>query len=284
MNSSLSPLYNHLHGADLFVVFRDHGLQLSHCGFSFYHSVHQLQVPSPKHCIKFTFQFHFGIRSGRQNRQSQAKEALEKYVFDSRNVLNKLIYEVKKRQRVLVELNSYLETLKLMQLAEKPDSAEQQRIRQLENSIEKVETKLAAAKAIHRTYLKILDYLKEEVLCFPLSLGVIANTVASYSHELATMTQMAGEASVARDAITSELSELEKRFIEERKTRENAMNWQRRMLKELVDKPHLRRDGPKKVTNEELESLLGRETPVQGKYQLQPPTLSNGAQKILTLI
>ncbi|XP_078496985.1 coiled-coil domain-containing protein 183 [Lissotriton helveticus] len=213
----------------------------------------------------------------------QAKDSLEKYVFDSKNVLNKLLYEVKKRQRALVELNSLLETLKLMQLAEKPDSAEQQQIRQLENSIEKVETKLAAANAIHRTYLKILDYLKEEVLYFPGSLGVMADTVNSYSHELATMTSMADEASIARDAITSELSEMEKRYIEDRKTRENTMNWQRRMLKDLVDKQHLRREGPKKVMNVELESLLGRENPVQALAKAEAEkSMTKSQQKLFT--
>ncbi|XP_069468255.1 coiled-coil domain-containing protein 183 [Ambystoma mexicanum] len=212
---------------------------------------------------------------------AEAREALKKYVFDSINMLNKLIYEVKRRRKLLERLTSELETLKLM--PEKPDSGDQQRIRRLENSIEKVDIKLAAAKAIHSTYLNILEYLKDEVMCFPLSLGVMESTLASYSRELTSMTQMADEANETRDEITTELTEMEQRFIQERKTRDNTMNWQRRMLKEILDKPHQKRDVPKKPLNVEFQSLLGRETPVQAaaKTEAEKAMIKN-QQKLMS--
>ncbi|MEE6504874.1 hypothetical protein FKM82_005365 [Ascaphus truei] len=137
-------------------------------------------------------------------------------------------------------------------------------IRQLENKIDKMVIKLSSAGNINQTYLKILQNLEDELVHFPVHLNVMENTVLAYGKELESLTQMADEAIISREAIKMSLNTLEERVWKKRKTRESNLNRNKKMLIDLIDKQPPQKESAKKDLNMEFPSIVESETPSTG--------------------
>nr|XP_033816644.1 coiled-coil domain-containing protein 183 [Geotrypetes seraphini] len=189
----------------------------------------------------------------------EAKEKLEKEIFDHMNIHNQLQYEVIKKEKLLEDMKIELEKLKHNIHLDKSENELAQRIRQLENNISKMETKWMAAKSLHRTYLSILDCLKFERLHFPRKVTVVEDAMHSYQNELVTMTQMANKAINTKKAVQRELNSLENLYVIEKKERDSVLSSERKRIKDLIEKQPYKRDMTKKELSKEIRTLMQRE-------------------------
>ncbi|XP_075435208.1 coiled-coil domain-containing protein 183 isoform X2 [Ascaphus truei] len=198
------------------------------------------------------------------SKMTDARDQLQKYLFDAVNAYNKVKYEVRKREKCLEDMESDLDTLKRINLPDMEKHKEQQMIRQLENKIDKMVIKLSSAGNINQTYLKILQNLEDELVHFPVHLNVMENTVLAYGKELESLTQMADEAIISREAIKMSLNSLEERVWKKRKSRESNLNRNKKMLIDLIDKQPPQKESAKKDLNMEFPSIVESETPSTG--------------------
>ncbi|KAM8972179.1 coiled-coil domain-containing protein 183-like [Pelodytes ibericus] len=167
-----------------------------------------------------------------------AKKHLEKCIFNTIKALNITTHEIQKRQTNLRDLETELETLKIIYCSDQKEKQDRQMARELENKIEKMENKLHIARTIKQTYLDILNYLQDDVFYFPLRLNVLESMVRSYEKDLQSMSQVAEEAYIAQEAIKTKLSVFEKKFLADRKTREYNLFNQKKMQKEILEQKH----------------------------------------------
>ncbi|XP_066222763.1 coiled-coil domain-containing protein 183 [Saccopteryx leptura] len=170
-----------------------------------------------------------------------ALEKLRKYVFDRVNAHNVLLHLVRRRVEQLESMQLELEGLRNQPAATKEELRLLQVIRQLENSIEKMTSKITTSQNIHLLYVDLLDYLKKELAGYPTELDKLQNLVANYCSELSDMTVMSQDAMMITDEVKLNMRQREATFIEERRTRENKLNQQ----KKLIDKIHTKETSEK---------------------------------------
>uniref|UniRef100_A0A8C8RIW5 Uncharacterized protein n=1 Tax=Pelusios castaneus TaxID=367368 RepID=A0A8C8RIW5_9SAUR len=147
------------------------------------------------------------------------REKLQNYIFDRMNVHNLLLYEVTRRGGMLEGLRSNQAT---------QDPSLLQVIRQLENNTEKMLMKISTGEKIYYLYLKMVDFLKNELAQLPLQLDVLQHMVDVYQVELKGMRLMAADATEATEA--AKVSNMETEFIAERKFRENSLHFQKKQI------------------------------------------------------
>ncbi|KAM8803933.1 coiled-coil domain-containing protein 183 [Rhynchonycteris naso] len=170
-----------------------------------------------------------------------ALEKLRKYVFDRVNAHNVLIHLVRRRGEQLETMQLELDSLRNQPAATKEELRLLQVIRQLENSIEKMTSKITMSQNIHLLYVDLLDYLKKELAGYPTELDKLQNLVADYCSELSDMTVMSQDAMMITDEVKLNMRQREATFIEERRARENRLNQQ----KKLIDKIHTKETSEK---------------------------------------
>uniref|UniRef100_A0A8C3I2J4 Uncharacterized protein n=1 Tax=Chrysemys picta bellii TaxID=8478 RepID=A0A8C3I2J4_CHRPI len=147
-----------------------------------------------------------------------AREKLQNSIFDRMNVHNVLLYEVTRRGGMLEELEAT------------QDPSLLQVIRQLENNIEKMLMKIRTGEKIYYLYLKMVDFLKDELAQLPLQLDVLQHMVEVYQVELKGMRLMAVDATEATEAAKTDMTNMETEFIAERRFRENSLNFQKKQI------------------------------------------------------
>uniref|UniRef100_A0A674IFT8 Coiled-coil domain containing 183 n=1 Tax=Terrapene triunguis TaxID=2587831 RepID=A0A674IFT8_9SAUR len=150
-----------------------------------------------------------------------AREKLQNYIFDKMNVHNVLLYEVKRRGGMLegLQRNEATQDPSLLQV-----------IRQLENNIEKMLMKIRTGEKIYYLYLKMVDFLKDELAQLPLQLDVLQHMVEVYQVELKGMRLMAVDATKATEEAKTDMTNMETEFIAERRFRENSLNFQKKQI------------------------------------------------------
>ncbi|XP_048469294.1 coiled-coil domain-containing protein 183 [Rhincodon typus] len=89
-----------------------------------------------------------------------SKELLSKHLYDAVNHYNLNCYEVKKRQKILMDLMQTLRSVKKETQFDAGEHNDLQIIRQIENKIEKMDTKVQVAKQIYQMYQNILECLQ----------------------------------------------------------------------------------------------------------------------------
>ncbi|KAG8518666.1 Coiled-coil domain-containing protein 183 [Galemys pyrenaicus] len=163
-----------------------------------------------------------------------AREKLRKYVFDRVKVHNVLIHLVRRRGQKLESMRLELARLQGQPSATKEERRQLQVIRQLENNIEKTMIKITSSQNIHLLYVRLLDYLKKELVGYSTQLDKLQSLVASYCSELSDMTVMSQDAMMITDEVKRNMRHGEAAFIQERRARENRLNQQ----KKLIDKAY----------------------------------------------
>uniref|UniRef100_A0A6I8NG28 Uncharacterized protein n=1 Tax=Ornithorhynchus anatinus TaxID=9258 RepID=A0A6I8NG28_ORNAN len=156
------------------------------------------------------------------------QQKLQKYIYDRVKVHDALVHLLRRRAAVLEDLQRELLRLRRLEEPSKETELQHQRIRQLENSIEKMEMKCSSAQSIHQMYENSLASLKQELASYPSKLSNMANMVGAYQSALQDMTQMAQE--------TIEITEVTKV-----RTPPGASRWVRVHRLNLVPEPHARK-------------------------------------------
>ncbi|XP_044848868.1 coiled-coil domain-containing protein 183 isoform X2 [Mauremys mutica] len=159
-----------------------------------------------------------------------AREKLQNFIFNRMNVHNVLLYEVKRRGGMLEGLQRKLQHLADMEGADRQGQIQLQVIRQLENNIEKMLVKIRTGEKIYYLYLKMVDFLKDELAQLPLQLNVLQHMVEVYQVELKGMRLMAVDATEATEAAKTDMTNMETEFIAERRFRENSLNFQKKQI------------------------------------------------------
>uniref|UniRef100_A0A452GHU7 Uncharacterized protein n=1 Tax=Gopherus agassizii TaxID=38772 RepID=A0A452GHU7_9SAUR len=178
------------------------------------------------------------------------------------NVHNVLLYELKRRggmveglQRKLQHLHSHVPG---SPVTHEPSLL--QVIRQLENNIEKMLMKIRTGEKIYYLYLKMVDFLKDELAQLPLQLNVLQHMVEVYQVELKGMRLMAVDATEATEAAKMDMTNMETEFIAERRFRENSLNFQKKQIDRIrvkdASERHRRVVSPRELRGPDLLGWL----------------------------
>ncbi|XP_019366482.1 PREDICTED: coiled-coil domain-containing protein 183 [Gavialis gangeticus] len=208
-----------------------------------------------------------------------AREKLRNYIFDKTNVHNLLLYEVKRRGQALEGLQRRLQFLKDMEAADKKCQKQMQIIRQLENNIEKMMMKISTGEKIYYLYLKMMDFLKDELAYLPLELNALQHMVEVYHVELRGMKLMALDNTEATEAATADMTNMEMQLIAEKKYRENSLNFKKKQIDKIrvkdttaerhrrVTRRDINMDFPTLLPRESLKGVKLEPSKAQMEYQ-----------------
>lgn len=109
-------------------------------------------------------------------------------------------------------------------------SAVTQKIRTLENRLDKCLIKHNEVEAIRKTYEVILERLQLEQVGFDLQLNALEKTIANDSKELDDLNTVGAESSKGRDEAKSDLTRLRKKLVEERRTQRKDLEQRRQFV------------------------------------------------------
>uniref|UniRef100_A0A8C4W7X1 Coiled-coil domain containing 183 n=1 Tax=Gopherus evgoodei TaxID=1825980 RepID=A0A8C4W7X1_9SAUR len=205
-----------------------------------------------------------------------AREKLQNSIFNRMNVHNVLLYEVKRRDGMVEGLQRKLQHLH-SHVPGNPVTHEPsllQVIRQLENNIEKMLMKIRTGEKIYYLYLKMVDFLKDELAQLPLQLNVLQHMVEVYQVELKGMRLMAVDATEATEAAKMDMTNMETEFIAERRFRENSLNFQKKQIdrirvKDASERRGLNVDFPALISHESLKGAKLEASKAQIEHQAQ---------------
>ncbi|KAM4647852.1 coiled-coil domain-containing protein 183-like isoform 4-T4 [Amazona ochrocephala] len=180
-----------------------------------------------------------------------AQEKLRAEIYERVNTCNMLLYQVKQRSRAQEQLQRRLQQLQDVQLDEKQH--QEQVVRTLESSIEKVQTKVHAGQKVTALYLGVRDALRKHRaplglsgLCLPMSqelahltlhLDVLSERAELQHGEVEEMELMAADGLRAARVSKEHTARMETQFLAERELRHRTLAAQkaavdRRWLKE----------------------------------------------------
>ncbi|MGH0160939.1 UNVERIFIED_CONTAM: hypothetical protein FKN15_044122 [Acipenser sinensis] len=157
------------------------------------------------------------------------KETLNRKLYARVNLCNAAGFQVRQRERQLQTLQDRLAAMGKLSTPDETGVQEQQWIRQLENSTEKMLIKAAAAKKLQVTYMKILEFLQEEVRRMPLVVSEAEAALKTHSAELQTLTQITQDATADMQHAKMALDGLEQDYTEERKARDISLAMKKKM-------------------------------------------------------
>ncbi|XP_067868029.1 coiled-coil domain-containing protein 183-like [Heterodontus francisci] len=180
-----------------------------------------------------------------------SKELLNKHLYDTVNHYNLNCYEVKKRQKILMDLMQTLKTVKKETQFDAVEHNDLQIIRQIENKIEKMDTKVQVAKQIYQMYQNILECLQRDAAFIPQRVDNFSAIVDAHKAELTALAQVSREAAEARKNMWIELDALEKSYSMEKKERETILSNRRKLL-------NLEKYALKRIDASSLRSGSGR--------------------------
>ncbi|XP_070532404.1 outer dynein arm-docking complex subunit 3-like [Ptychodera flava] len=162
-------------------------------------------------------------KSGRQ-----AIGVMDQKVCEAIKKLNALKAMTEKKERKYAELlTQHKQMTKDASDADAMDegtSDEAQRLRALENRLDKANLKLHEAEHINRTYDSIKGQMLGDALGFGNNLDDLEKEIERQKEELKELKEMNKDAQISRDAAKSELSRHEETVYAERKKREEALN------------------------------------------------------------
>ncbi|XP_009481844.1 coiled-coil domain-containing protein 183 [Pelecanus crispus] len=194
-----------------------------------------------------------------------AQEKLLADIFDRVNTCNMLLYQMRQRRQAQDELQRRLQLLQDAEMYDKQHQAQVQVIRQLQNNIEKMLTKVHTGQKVTALYLAMQDVLRKELAHLPLHLDLLCGMAKLYHGELKDMELMALDALKAADVTKEDMAKMETQFLAERELRYQSLATQkmhidRLWLKEASEK-HLRAQARYELTVDfptlHPEELLG---------------------------
>jgi len=159
---------------------------------------------------------------------------------------NTLRHEATQKERRLEELRKQLHELELEEVHQEKNSgggsAEMQKLRTLENRLDKATIKFNEAQHIGKTYKQIIRKLEQDRLHFDNNISDLEKTLAQRKEELVRVESMCVSACKARDETRKQLTAKEKEIAQarkqrdEEKTRLKALAEERRRQFEAMEK------------------------------------------------
>ncbi|XP_014808524.1 PREDICTED: coiled-coil domain-containing protein 183 [Calidris pugnax] len=173
-----------------------------------------------------------------------AQERLRAKIYEQVNVSNMLLYQLQQRGQARDELQWRLQQLQDAQMEDKRLQEQMQVIRQLENNIDKMLTKIHAGQRVTTQYLAVQDVLRKELAHLPMHLDLLYGMAERYHWELEDIELIALNALKAADVTKEEMTQMKTRFREERKLRSRSLAAQNvpvdRLWRKEASEKHLR--------------------------------------------
>ncbi|XP_050765139.1 coiled-coil domain-containing protein 183 [Gymnogyps californianus] len=225
-------------------------------------------------------QKHLGIALARKTVEV-AQEKLRAEIYDQVNTCNMLLYQLRQRSQAMDELQRRLQQLQDTETVDKQHQAQGQVVRQLENNIAKMLTKVHAGQKVTALYLAVRDVLRKELAHLPLHLDLLCGMAELYHGELEDMELMALEALKAADVTTEDMTEMETQFLAERELRYHSLAAQkvhidRLWLKEASER-HLRAQARYELAVD-FPTLHPEDLPVGSKLEATKSQMEGKAQ------
>ena len=110
-----------------------------------------------------------------------------------------------------------------------------QKLRALENSLDKMNLKCNEGKKIKTIYEGLLEQLKEERRTWPNQLNNLERAIQAQREELKELNAMNHDAQIAREAAKAELTKLEQSVYERKKERERELAQYKKQAEEKKD-------------------------------------------------
>ncbi|XP_065588281.1 coiled-coil domain-containing protein 183-like [Cyrtonyx montezumae] len=173
--------------------------------------VHALRI-AQKHGQRITSEVCIAHKNLLGKSVQEAREKLQRSIFHQVNTCNALLHEV--RQRIRAQ-DALWQQLRDVRLAGKWHQEQVQRIRQLENSVDKMHMKIHTAQKVTTSYLVLQDALKKELRSLALHLELLHKLAGAYRGEAKQSELMAADAIRASDMAKKDLARLEARYLAE---------------------------------------------------------------------
>ncbi|XP_015775617.1 PREDICTED: coiled-coil domain-containing protein 151-like [Acropora digitifera] len=141
----------------------------------------------------------------------------------------------KKLQQLQTEYNQLVTDAEVVSNTDAGESAEAQKLRALENSLDKMRLKFNEAKKIKTIYEGLLEQLKEERRTWPNQLNNLERAIQAQREELGELNAMNCDAQIAREAAKAELAKLEQSVFERKKERERELAQYKKQAEEKKD-------------------------------------------------
>ncbi|KAJ6652012.1 hypothetical protein lerEdw1_015837 [Lerista edwardsae] len=162
-----------------------------------------------------------------------ARESLSNYVFHRMNRHNALLYEVKRRGKLLEDQQLRLQNLMDLETASPDALIQLQTIRGLENNIEKMRMKIDTAQKTFMLYTKMVALLRDELSQLPFLLDDLEQRVRVYQSELQGMNLIAMDMAEAMEVAQVDMINVENELVAERKFRDNSLNIQKKQIEKI---------------------------------------------------
>uniref|UniRef100_A0A4W5JUC5 Coiled-coil domain containing 183 n=1 Tax=Hucho hucho TaxID=62062 RepID=A0A4W5JUC5_9TELE len=146
---------------------------------------------------------------------------------------NGLQCSVRAKGSQLLEMEQAMKALELDSNMDGDEQHYDQRVRELENSLEKMTIKITEAERIQKTYLRVCDHLHREVREMPMALDQLQNSVVSGQTELGKVAHMSHTAVAAVDC--TKLVQMERQLMVERRMMEKELSERRGVKEEEVE-------------------------------------------------
>ncbi|XP_006640619.2 coiled-coil domain-containing protein 183 [Lepisosteus oculatus] len=150
-------------------------------------------------------------------------ERLNKQLYGLVNKYNAQSFQSQQRELQLGQLREKLHTLDLHSTPGPALLQDIQRVRQLENNIEKMNIKVGAAERIQDMYEDIKEHLQGELRGLPQTLEELRAVICARDTELDHVAQISQHAVTTVEVTKRELWLLEQQFLQERQAREQEL-------------------------------------------------------------
>nr|XP_006640619.1 PREDICTED: coiled-coil domain-containing protein 183 isoform X2 [Lepisosteus oculatus] len=150
-------------------------------------------------------------------------ERLNKQLYGLVNKYNAQSFQSQQRELQLGQLREKLHTLDLHSAPGPALLQDIQRVRQLENNIEKMNIKVGAAERIQDMYEDIKEHLQGELRGLPQTLEELRAVICARDTELDHVAQISQHAVTTVEVTKRELWLLEQQFLQERQAREQEL-------------------------------------------------------------
>lgn len=173
----------------------------------------------------------------------------------------------KKLQQLQTEYNQLVTDAEVVSNTDAGESAEAQKLRALENSLDKMRLKFNEAKKIKTIYEGLLEQLKEERRTWPNQLNNLERAIQAQREELGELNAMNCDAQIAREAAKAELAKLEQSVFERKKERERELAQYKKQAEE------------KKDHAEKVEKRLQRSSLQQDELSVEQKSVLSGEEQ-----
>nr|XP_058956932.1 outer dynein arm-docking complex subunit 3-like [Pocillopora verrucosa] len=164
---------------------------------------------------------------------------LDQQVCEAEKKLNACKHQRSTREKKLealeTEYNQLVKDAEEVSSTDAGESAEAQKLRSLENGLDKMILKVNEAKKIKTIYEGLLEQLKEERRTWPNQLNNHEKAICAQREELEELNAMNHDAQIAREAAKAELTKLEQSVFERKKEREKELAQYKKQAEEKKD-------------------------------------------------